>query len=316
MSKYYRELFEKFLKHDIAPDELDQLLSWINQHEEFEDVSVLEKIWVNLETSEAIDRDKALRIQSKLRTRIQEVKSKENVRKLNPWWLRIAAALILAIIGASGILYYLNTPVVVKTEFGEIVEVALPDQSRVRLNANSQIRYTRRWNSQEVRTIWLDGEAFFAVTKDLKDHKKFVVNTRDLSVEVLGTEFNVSTRDVATRVFLETGSVKLSSLDGRDSLKLVPGEVAGFDDHGTLTKLKRVEVRPPTDWKDGSMVLKDRPLSEILREYEIVFGENFTLSDTQLLDQSFTVIFPITDHDKALEILKNLTGNPIEIEYK
>lgn len=316
MSKYYQDLFEKFKNRNISLEELEEFLNWINQNEDFNDSEVLEKVWLELDGSEAIEEHKARRIQAKLESRIREVKStgSSKVIRLNAWMYRVAAGFLFFAVCAWGLWNYMNSSIVVESGFGEIVEVTLPDNTKVRLNANSQISYPRQWNSQEVRTVSLDGEAFFEVTKDLENHKKFVVNTKDLSVEVLGTEFNVNTRDKSTKVFLETGSVKLNSLDRRETLLMVPGEEAGFDDHGSLSKSKTVNAIPPADWRDGSMILKDIKLSEILKEYENVFGEKYSVADKDLVDQSFTVMFPITDKEKALKILKDLTGNPIEIE--
>ena len=62
------------------------------------------------------------------------------------------------------------------------------------------------------------------------------------------------------------------------------------------------------------MILKDVKLSVILKEYENVFGEKYSVSEKDLLDQNFTVVFPITDKGKALNILQDLTGIPIELK--
>ncbi|GAA5219938.1 FecR family protein [Membranihabitans marinus] len=311
MSKYYQNLFEKFLNRNISPQELEDLLNWINENENFNDVEVLKKIWVNLEKSEAIDGSKAARIQHKLQSRIRQHESNKRakIRKWTSHWPRVAAAIVLLIVCGLG--YYLNTPVVIKADFGEIVEVVLPDHSVVRLNANSQISYPRLWNRQDVRNLSLDGEAFFEVSKDLKDHKKFIVHTKDLSVEVLGTVFNVNARNKSTKVFLESGSVKLNALNREGFLMMEPGEEAGFDDNGELAKLKINNPLNHADWKDGSMTLKDKALAEILREFEIVFGQKYHVEDEVLLNQSFTIVFPITDEKKSLEILQNLVGQSI-----
>lgn len=316
MSSYYKNLFKKFIDHDISSEELEQLLRWINRNEDFKDVEILEKLWANLETSKAIDKNTAKRIQSKLISRIRTEKSirSDRMRRLSPWWISVAAGLLVVVLSGIGLMRYLNSNVVVTSDFGEIVEVRLPDNSLVRLNANSEISYPRRWQSQEVRTVSLEGEAFFEVSKDLLKHKKFVVQTKDLSVEVLGTEFNVNARDLSTKVFLETGSVKLSALNRSDTLMMVPGEEAGFDHNGILSKSKPTLTLSPTDWKDGSVILKDVKLSDILNEYENVFGDKYYAKDTGLLDQAFTVVFPITDERKAVNILQKLTGNLIEMK--
>ena len=101
------------------------------------------------------------------------------------------------------------------TAYGETKQLTLPDGTRVILNANSNLSYANDWASGEVsrtRSVRLAGEAFFKVTKrqtPTGSPVKFVVNSRDLQIAVLGTEFNVNQRGQAVSVMLNEGKVQI-----------------------------------------------------------------------------------------------------------
>lgn len=325
MSEYRKQLLEKFINRRITPEELEDFLNRMQTDEEFKNDEVLKELWTELKGTGPIDSEKALRIGNRLNAGIREekIQIQSPVKRLPRRITGLVAAVAFLLLAAGGLIYYLNTPVTVNSGYGEIVEVVLPDDSRVRLNANSRLRYSRRWNSAESRIVSLEGEAFFEVKKDEVTQKKFIVNAGDLKVEVLGTEFNVNTRhpgtypggNRTTKVFLESGSVRLTSREGDDSLMMIPGEEAGIDESGHLAKTAKAEEDAPVaEWKDGSKMMKDRKLSDILEEYRNIFGVEFKIIDSVILDQAFTVVFPITDQSKATNILKNLLGDQIADE--
>lgn len=70
---------------------------------------------------------------------------------------------------------------------GETFKLILCDGTEVWLNANSKLVYPTAFIERE-RTVFLEGEAYFKVTKDTKP---FIVKTDYLQTKVLGTEFNV-----------------------------------------------------------------------------------------------------------------------------
>lgn len=311
MSQYYKNLFEKFFNHDISPEELDILLDWVDRQEEFGDIEILERFWNNMDDTRPINVEKAERIKSKLRDRIlQDGKIKSHkIYRLNPRLIKAAVVLLVLITSYLFISEFFLSEVVVTSGYGEIVRVELPDKSIVNLNANSSITYPRNWDLRKNRMVHLEGEAFFKVRKDEEYGKKFVVHTRDLYVEVLGTEFNVNTRKLSSQVFLQTGIVKLSTKDNNDFFFMSPGEEAGVDHNGMLIKSKIENLDTSISWKEGTMTLKDVKLSEILAEYKNIFGESISISEKEPLEQLYTIVFPITDKEKAFIILENLVDS-------
>ena len=130
-----------------------------------------------------------------------------------PIWLlphRVAAGLVGLLIAALAILWYYhqnNHLQTIDTGYAQLREVMLPDGSIVTLNANSTLRYSTDWNHQDIREVWLEGEAFFSVAHT-SDNQKFVVRAGSMDVKVVGTEFNVHSRREEVNVVLQTGRVE------------------------------------------------------------------------------------------------------------
>src|SRR3546814_3035867 len=78
------------------------------------------------------------------------------------------------------------------TPRGGEYQVALPDGSRVWLNAASSLTYPTSFNGHKERRVELTGEAYFEIAKDA-DHP-FIVESARQSVRVLGTHFNITAR--------------------------------------------------------------------------------------------------------------------------
>ena len=75
--------------------------------------------------------------------------------------------------------------------------------SEVMLNAMSSVSFNKhKWD--DIREITLEGEAYFKVKPIPATNAKFWVQTADLKVEVLGTQFHVNTRKKKTNVVLDT----------------------------------------------------------------------------------------------------------------
>jgi len=107
---------------------------------------------------------------------------------------------------------------------GERKKVVLPDSTTVHLNSGSRLSYNKDFGKGN-RQVWLNGEAFFEVTKDAAH--PFLVNTDRMTVKVLGTVFNVKAyntkEDIETTVV--EGKVEVSLKEGAEKkVILLPSE--------------------------------------------------------------------------------------------
>jgi ferric-dicitrate binding protein FerR (iron transport regulator) len=175
-----------------------------------------------------------------------------------------------------------------QTAFGEIQKISLPDGSVVTLNGNSVLKIEDDLTQAKDRIVTLEGEAFFEIA-ETKDRKSFQVLTGNgVSVEVLGTVFNVDARDgKSTEVFLQEGKVKISH--GADQMILEPGDLAQVTS-GRLAvgQATAEEQNVKLGWKNGQFVFNDTPLSQIVYDLQDDYGLNVVVTDSSLNQKRIT----------------------------
>lgn len=143
--------------------------------------------------------------------------------------------------------------------------VVLADGTTVHLNAGSKLTYPVRFAGKR-RTVVLQGEAYFEVTKD--ENRPFVVQTHLGEVTVLGTEFNVNAYADADVCYttLVRGKVSFSASDSGESVTLLPGEQA-VATAGNVEK-RAVDLDEYVGWVDGIYTFNNRTLGEIMQTFE------------------------------------------------
>lgn len=227
--------------------------------------------------------------QSELWATIQDktILVKKTGRKVPLWYRYAAAAVITGVMLGIGVLYQINQPVAINTPYGQLKTITLPDGSLVTLNANSTLKYDRNWNKNEIREVWIEGEAFLKVKHlntagKVLDRERFVVHTGDVNVEVLGTSFNVNDRRGRTEVALLEGKVSLG-VKGAIGKRLIlaPGDIAEFE-QGKLIK-KPINVAEYASWKDGRLYFKDVTVAKIFNYFEDIYGYKVVVDDPEIL---------------------------------
>ncbi|WP_353721241.1 FecR domain-containing protein [Dyadobacter sp. 676] len=216
------------------------------------------------------------------------------------WFGRIAAAVLLVIVAGVGI--YLisrrNGRIVERTGFGETRALTLPDGSEVTLNGNSVLSYDAGW--AELREVRLEGEAYFKIVHT-RDHRRFRVRTgADFSLDVLGTQFNVSKRSSGTRIVLDEGKVQCNiGGSGAETLVLRPGEMVQFRKEPADYERKRVQTDLYSSWKDHKLVFKNTSLGEVAAILRDTYGFETETSHPDLLDRRISGSVP-TDNVEIL----------------
>jgi transmembrane sensor len=174
----------------------------------------------------------------------QDQKPKNRIQKLIFTVSKIAAILIIGLLLGLSVQYLKKTEPVYFTSIapkGSVSQMVLPDNSIVYLNAGSQLKYTVE-GLKGKREVFLDGEAWFDVTKNEK--KPFVVHTPFYDVNVLGTQFNVKAYKTDNEIVttLEKGSVQIASSENfkmAENKTLRPGEQLFTVHRKRQLKLKR-----------------------------------------------------------------------------
>ncbi|RAJ80072.1 FecR protein [Chitinophaga dinghuensis] len=156
------------------------------------------------------------------------------------------------------------------TPRGMQYQVILPDGSHVWLNAASSLRYPTAFTGNQ-RVVELSGEAYFDVAP--KASQAFLVKTRNSTVTVLGTAFNLMAYDDETTVntTLINGAVKVNEV------VLKPGEQASVGNH---TQVSRVDTSEVLAWKEGRFKFKNADIRKIMRQVARWYNVDISYSDS------------------------------------
>jgi transmembrane sensor len=147
----------------------------------------------------------------------------------------------------------------ITTPRGGQYQVLLPDGTQVWLNASSSIKFPTYFSAKQ-RNVTLTGEAYFEVSKDKT--KSFVVNVDEMSVEVLGTHFDVMAYkdEESINTTLLEGSVKVTK--NNESRILKPGQQAKVKG-GIQVVEAAADVLA---WKNGLTSFIDADIRTIMRQ--------------------------------------------------
>lgn len=263
---------------------------------------------------------------SKTQSQITSERSSTKVHRLIIWGSRVAAVLVIPLLFAVVWMYQKNSsiqsaydqivqehqtnPVSVKAPMGGMVDVQLPDGTKVWLNAGSEIKYPARFNS-ELREVSMTGEVFFKVENA---NIPFVVNNPGPQIKVYGTQFNVNAYDNEENVIvaLAEGNISLNVNDKEQFLK--PGEVSVFNKGGRRLAIKQQPIDQFISWRSGKLIFRDATLAAITRTLERRYNAKIQIADTEIANYTYNAIVRGETFEQILELL-TLTA-PINYVYK
>jgi transmembrane sensor len=206
------------------------------------------------------------------------------------------AALVMPLAMAPGSAAY-----TVRTAPGENRTVTLADGTRIDMNGDTTLRLDRN----DTRVASLDaGEAVFTVHHD--SGKAFVLHSRDLALQDVGTVFDVVRNDKRLYVAVAEGAVSFQP--GRDALLLKAGDalVARQD----INQVERVPVAIDAvgGWRSGRLTFNGTPLAEVAAAIRRTNGADIRF-DTDLSARPFTGMVRLTgDAAKDVPHIAALVG--------
>ncbi|PRY44304.1 FecR family protein [Spirosoma oryzae] len=250
--------------------------------------------------------------------RIQDRKQSDPVIIEHParrsWFLgisRVAAVVALLVLAAGGFYGWQRRMVTYETAYGESQRIKLPDGSFVDLNAHSILTMRANWPDGASREVWLDGEAFFTVSKKQQQGRpiKFTVHTSDLDINVKGTQFDVSTRKQQTKVVLSEGSIqlRLNERSGNQSLQMKPGDAVVFSKEKQRLAVDHLaNPQASHSWISSRWTLDDTSLGEVATMIEETYGVPVSFADDALMKLTVTGIIPTNSLPDLLNTLESI----------
>lgn len=142
---------------------------------------------------------------------------------------------------------------------GRRSSIILPDGSKVWMNSGSVLHFPSHFETDR-RTIEVEGEIYIEVAKN---ETPFYVKTKDFTVQVLGTKFNVSAYadEPASSVVLVEGSVQVNTMND-EQIALTPNRMLTCESGSN--RIDDVDVYDYISWKDGLLQFKGETMANIL----------------------------------------------------
>ncbi|HEY4785375.1 MAG TPA: FecR family protein [Bacteroidales bacterium] len=345
----FAEIIVTYITGEATDNERMAVLSWLKESEankrlfdELKDVyevsGSLKKF--DIDTHKSWEKVKAKYYQHKLDS--EPFIKKKSYR---PWlnkFARVAAVFAFAFFLGALCYHSINVhhetsePLVyneVIAPLGSKTALVLADGTKVWLNAGSKLKYPVDF-SKASRDVYLEGEAYFNVTK--MKHTKFVVHTSHLNIRVLGTEFNVKAypEEKTIQTTLIRGSVTIQRVgkDGDDTpVYLKPNQQATFvkansniavtskdTDKKSAGKpvaksadeVEQMVINPSvttelyTSWKDSRWLIQGEELERLAVELERKYDVKISFKDESLKKYKFSGILKDETFEQVLNIMK------------
>ena len=222
------------------------------------------------------------------------------VRTLSPFGMFIRVAAVVMVL-LAGYLYVSTLDTTVNTGIAAKETFLLPDNSEVVLNASSEIVYNKKkWNDN--RALSLEGEAYFKVEKG----SKFSVKTSQGIVSVLGTQFNVFSRDTIFNINCYEGLV---SVQFNDTLIKLPAGNKLKIENGTLVVHTQSNTQLPS-WITNESSFDNASLATVIEELQRQYPIQITSQNT-IVNKRFSGSFTHQD----LMIALRSVFDPLQLEF-
>jgi transmembrane sensor len=313
----------RYLEGSLSDEENISLNKWIQESDEnrrcFEQFL---NIWQTKDPTlfnKPIDTDRAL---EKI---LQKITKNPVLKNIWIYWGKIAAVIFIPMLIVSFLwisskqkkLMTLSAPVYneVFATFGTRTSLKLADGTLVWLNSGSSLKYPDKFTGVK-REVILRGEAYFEVTTN--PLMPFIVKSTNLSVKATGTRFNVLdyNSDTKSEVTLVSGKVYVSESDTSGCSKfiseLTPNQHMIYYDQTKLFKVDNEETYKYYSWKDGKLIFRNEPLSEVVKKIGQVFNVDIELRGPKLQDYRYRATF----EDESLSEILKLLEISSPIKYK
>jgi transmembrane sensor len=234
----------------------------------------------------------------------------------------IAAAILLVFTVRHQSVEPEPSPYEVTAESGGMKKLVLLDGSVVRLNADTAVTVSFKKNERRIELQ--RGEAFFAVVKD--PERPFIVTVAGVSVQAVGTAFNVALGSSAIEVLVTEGKVKVEQqAAGRSFLPiraadtvsvLGAGQKAVLDLRASapnkltaaIIDVQPVDAEKAMAWQVKMLQFDSQSLREIVAEFNRYNHHQLVVADVELGERKFGGTFRADNHEALVELLESRFG--------
>ncbi|MFD0963310.1 FecR family protein [Pseudofulvibacter geojedonensis] len=283
----------RWLNDEMSVSELDNFKK-TNDFKDFEEIIETSKLL----NYPVLDEEKAL---EDFKYRVSSSKKAKVIPLYKQTFFRVAASFLI-LLGLS-IFYFSNSKTSYSTEYAQVKDFTLSDDTFINLNAGSEILFNEKKFANN-RVLDLTGEAFF----DVRKKGAFLVKTDFGNISVLGTSFNIKSRKQDFNVFCFTGKVKVNIKN--KSFELTKGQGVRLDANGEIQAYNNTHLTTPS-WMNNESVFHQVAFTEVLQEFERQYNVDIKYNAN---DSDFTYSGAFTNKNLSSAI-KSITL-PLNLKYE
>lgn len=229
-------------------------------------------------------------------------------------WLKVAAVVFL-LTGAGWMASYWYTGnndgsaewITLRAE-KEVQTDTLPDGSVVHINKNSTLSYSADFKTK--RKVKLVGEAFF----DVKHNEAipFTVQVEDLSIQDIGTAFNIKSRRHTTEVIVESGIVNVGR--NKDKIQLTAQQMVRTHAGDKGFKVEKSNDQLYNYYVSNTFTASNIPLWRLITVLNEAYVADIRIENSTMRNAPITVNLRLQDSLGSILELIRLTTPGMRIQ--
>lgn len=309
---------KRYLTNECSKEELVEIASWINEADEnARQLFRMEELYHLGKFNHYEDPQRLALAEKRLFKKLESEQTKPSKQPFINKLVRYAAAVAIVVLG-TGIGYWAlqdDQPkeiLVSVANEGNIKEITLPDGSKVWLNNSATLKYPQHFSEKE-RNVYLEGEAYFEVTKN--HLKPFIVESSAMRVRVLGTKFNFkcSKKSTIAEASLIEGEIEVKGNQDEGMIILAPGQRAELNTKSRRLTVKQVNTKMDAVWHDDFIPFEKADIFMIAKTLERFYHARIILSPDIKSDKTYSGVLK---RKATIDSVLNALQNTIPIKYK
>lgn len=313
-----KQSLNHFAENKYSRTEYREVKEWFSKDEDSDLKESLKKHWAKIPA----DQDLSPRLINLLQVLITQISFTRPTKRWSVFsiYQKVAAVLFVPLVlGVIAWSIYSGRDqqmamVTIHSTEGARTEFVLPDGSKGWLNSGSELTYPAKFTTN--REIQLEGEAFFNVVH--QNGEKFRVKTLGLTVQVLGTSFDVSAykNDPEISVILKEGSVQVLNENEKPIYLMKPDERLNFNIHQKVAEVSHICAAEQILWTDGILQFRGEPMSEVMKKLGRWYNVDIEIRDKQLQKYNFKATFKNEQLEEILRMMALTTPMNYRIEER
>lgn len=295
----FDSLIDRYLKGQLSEQEVEQVEEWLD----------------TLEDKDAFNRLSSQELTEAKKAMYGRLTARINRRSFS--YLKIAASVLVIFI--TGYLFrtsLLNTiaphrNVAIAGTTGGIRKQILSDGSIVWLKGNSKLIFPVTFGNGN-RTVTLEGEALFEVTKDAAH--PFMIYCGTLTTKVLGTSFNIRNNGRETAVSVLTGKISLTAGQSKEILLSANENAIYSEPQAIITKAKGTATHELTKGTEYDMAFNDAGMRDVIHRIEQKFDVDIQLKDSAIANNLITADMTDQSLQKTMEMISQALNLEVQIK--